>query len=99
MTTFDWRIPQLERLSEDGFVTTVYYTVEATDGEYKTSIYSSVDYTEKAKMVTAFDDLTEQEVLGWVQETVNKESVENDLIAKIEAQKTPVKLLGLPWNK
>ena len=45
----------------------------------------------------AYDDLTEEIVLGWVQAEVGKEDVEQSLTDQIEAQKNPSTLKGMPW--
>jgi len=41
--------------------------------------------------------LTQAEVVGWVQESLGKDTVEAGLAAQIEAQKNPVQETGLPW--
>jgi hypothetical protein len=41
--------------------------------------------------------LTKEEVIGWVQESLGKDTVEASLTANIEAQKNPVQETGLPW--
>ena len=38
-TTFTWKIAQLERETADGYVYTAHWTVEATDGTYKSGAY------------------------------------------------------------
>ncbi len=70
MTNIIWKIEQLERSPADGFVTTVYYRVEATDGGYQTSTYGAVKYEQIADdgIFTPYEDLTEADVsLGFSQ--------------------------------
>ena len=45
----------------------------------------------------AFDDLTEEIVLGWVKAEVGEEDVEASITAQIEAKKNPATLKGLAW--
>jgi len=45
----------------------------------------------------AYDDLTEEIVLGWVQAEVGEEDIEASITAQIEAQKNPSTLKGLAW--
>ena len=45
----------------------------------------------------AYDDLTEEIVLGWVKAEVGEEDVEQSLTDQIEAQKNPSTLKGMPW--
>ena len=96
-TTYSWNVVQMDRLTSDGFVVTVHYTVEAVDGEYNASTYGTVGYTQEDKSYTPYADLTESEVVVWVQESLGKDAVEASLTAQIEAQKNPVQETGLPW--
>ena len=94
---FTWNVVQMDRLTSDGFVVTVHYTVNAVDGDYIASTYGTVGYTQEDKSYTPFADLTESVVVGWVQESLGKNTVEEGLTAQIEAQKNPVQESGLPW--
>lgn len=44
-----------------------------------------------------YEQVTENVVLGWVGEQVDKEKVEAYLVEQIEAQKNPVTVSGVPW--
>jgi len=96
--TFTWNVVQMDRLTSDGFVVTVHYTVNAVDGDYTASTYGTVSYTEQqGEQYIPYAQLTEAEVVGWVQESLGKDTVEESLAAQIEAQKNPVQETGLPW--
>lgn len=97
MTTFNWNIVNLDRKTSDGFVITAHYVVSAVDGEYNASTYGTVGYTQTDKMYKPYADLTKAEVIGWVQDSLGKDTVEEGLTAQIEAQKNPVQETGLPW--
>jgi len=98
MTTFNWTISQMDRLTADGFVTTVHYNVTATDDTYSASTYGTVGYTqEQGESYIPYADLTEATVVGWVQTSLGKDTVEANLQGQIDAQKAPVKASGLPW--
>jgi hypothetical protein len=95
---YQWNVVQMDRLTSDGFVVTVHYTVNAVDGDYTASTYGTVGYTEQpGKQYIPYAELTEAEVVGWVQESLGKDTVEESLAAQIEAQKNPVQESGLPW--
>ena len=94
---FTWNVVQMDRLTSDGFVVTVHYTVNAVDGEFTASTYGTVGYTQGEGSYVPYNQLTETEVIGWVQESLNKDTVEASLTAQIEAQKNPVQETGLPW--
>jgi hypothetical protein len=98
MTTYAWTIQQMDRLTSDGFVVTVHYNVSAVDGDYSASTYGTVGYTEQpGEQYVPYDQLTEQQVVGWVQESLGKDTVEASLDSQIEAQKNPVQESGMPW--
>jgi hypothetical protein len=41
--------------------------------------------------------LTKEQVVGWVQNSLGKDTVEASLADQINAQKNPVQDSGLPW--
>jgi hypothetical protein len=94
---FTWNVVQMDRLTSDGFVVTVHYTVNAVDGDYTASTYGTVGYTQEDKSYTPFADLTKEQVIGWVKNSLGQATVEEALAAQIEAQKNPVQESGLPW--
>ena len=97
-TTYQWNVVQMDRLTSDGFVVTVHYTVNAVDGDYAASTYGTVGYTEQqGEQYIPYAQLTESEVVGWVQDSLGKDTVEEGLAAQIEAQKNPVQESGVPW--
>lgn len=98
MTTFNWTINQMDRLTSDGFVVTVHYTVTAEDTGTTTSTYGTIGYTQEPdETYTPYDQLTEAQVVGWVQTALGQDTVEASLQAQIDALKNPVQEAGLPW--
>ena len=97
-TTYQWNVVQMDRLTSDGFVVTVHYTVNAVDGDYTASTYGTVGYTEQPdEQYIPYAELTEAEVVGWVQESLGKDTVEAGLAEQIALQKNPVVESGVPW--
>tara|TARA_A100001391_G_C4963444_1_gene250608 strand:- start:247 stop:555 length:309 start_codon:yes stop_codon:yes gene_type:complete len=102
MTT-TWTIAQLDRELADGYVYTVHYKVDATDGTYSSGAYGSIGL-EKPDTLVPYKDLTEEVVVGWVKAKLNSEdsktveNVEAALAAKIAEQKTPTVGTGIPWS-
>jgi hypothetical protein len=92
-----WNISQLDRQTADGFVTTAHWQAIATDGEYSASVYSTCSWSDGTATI-AYADLTKDAVLAWVWESVDKDAVEDSLLAQIAEQKAPVKATGVPWN-
>lgn len=93
----EWNVVNMERKTDNGFVVTVHYTVNAVDGEVTASTYGTVGYTQEADNFTPFEQLTKDQVVGWVQTSLDKDAVEASLASQIEALKNPVQESGLPW--
>jgi hypothetical protein len=94
---YQWNVVQMDRLTSDGFVVTVHYTVNAVDGDYTASTYGTVGYTQGEGSYVPFSNLTKEQVIGWVKDSIGQSTVEESLAAQITAQKNPVQLSGLPW--
>ena len=94
---FTWNVVQMDRKTSDGFVTTVHYTVSAVDGDFTASTYGTVGYTQEEGNFTPYNSLTKEQVIGWVQNSLGKDTVEASLTDQINAQKNPVQESGLPW--
>ena len=95
---YTWNVVQMDRQVADGFVTTVHYNVSAVDGEVTASTYGTVGFTKEEMEYVPFEQLTSEQVIGWVQDSLGKDTVEESLTAQIEAQKNPVQETGLPWS-
>jgi hypothetical protein len=95
MTT-TWTIAQLDRQTSDGLVTTVHWRVDAVDGEYSAGSYGTVGF-ERGDTFTAYDSLTEAQVIEWVKNKLDVEAIEAGLQTQIDAQKTPTSATGVPW--
>jgi hypothetical protein len=97
---FTWKIAQLERQTEDGFVFTVHYTVNADDGTYTSGAYGSLGL-ERPDNLIPFSQLTEEIVVNWVKEQFGEEKVieiEAALQAQLDEQRNPSKAVGVPWS-
>ena len=94
-----WTIANLERNLSDGGVTVAHWRVTEVDGDYSASSYGTVGFTPDASAddFVAYDDLTEEVVMGWVHAEVDQAETEAALTANIEGQKNPVSADGMPW--
>ena len=97
MTT-TWTISTLERETSNGFVTTAHWQATAVDGDYTASTYSTCSWAEGAPTIP-YADLTQETVLNWVWESVDKQATEDALAANIALQKNPVTSTGVPWGQ
>jgi hypothetical protein len=111
MATFTWVISTLERdlLPENmnGAVVVAHWrcNAEQTEGTgddavtYNATSYGTCGFTPDptASDYIAYADLTEADVIGWVQADVDKDAIEAGLQANIDAQITPTTGTGVPW--
>jgi hypothetical protein len=104
--TYTWLIEQLDcypqRDGQPDVVFTVHWRINAADGDYTATAYGTVGLTYDAKAgFTPYADLTQQQVVGWVQGALGSEQaaqIEAALAANIAAQiNPPVVAPPLPW--
>jgi len=93
-----WKISTLDRDVATGFVTTAHWTATAVDGEHSASAYATVSWPEGTPAIP-YANLTEETVLEWVWNAVDKSATEASLDAQIELLKNPVKATGTPWGQ
>jgi len=98
-----WTIANLERNVADGGVTVAHWRVTESEtvGEdtFTASAYGTVGFTPDASAddFVAYNDLTEEVVMGWVHAEVDQSATEAALTANIAGQKNPVSADGMPW--
>ena len=104
-TTFTWNVQQLERELADGYVYTAHWTVEAVsselreDGEpYGAGAYGSVGFERPESDMIPFDDLTKDQVIGWVKSKINEAEIEAAIEAELAEQIMPTRGQGVPWQ-
>jgi hypothetical protein len=99
-TTFAWGINTLERETDDGFVMTAHYTVNADDGTYSSGAYGSVGFQRPDNLIP-YNQLEESTVVGWVKEALGGDEkvaeIEAALQQQIDEQRSPSKAAGVPW--
>jgi hypothetical protein len=104
MITPLWKIETLWVVPVDGSLTDVVVTAawrcSATDGQYTGSVYATVSFSAPAgDNFTPFDQLTQEQVLGWVWTNgVDKTAAEAAVAQQIANQiNPPIITPPLPW--
>lgn len=104
--TYTWSVVQMDAYPEaDGHtevVFTVHWTLTGTDGAYTGSVYGSQGVSlDPDAPFTPYADLTEAQVIGWVQDAMGEEQVaayDANVAQQIENQiNPPVVTPPLPW--
>jgi hypothetical protein len=105
--TNTWNVVQMDAYpeyeGETDVVFTVHWTLTGTDGTYAGSVYGSQGITlVEGATFTPYADLTEAQVIGWVQSAMGAEQVaayEANVAQQIEDQiDPPVVTPPLPWS-
>lgn len=105
--TNTWTLVQMDAYPEEGgetdVVFNVHWTLAGTDGTYSGSVYGSQAVsTDPDAPFTPYADLTEEQVVGWVQNAMGTEQVaayEANVAQQIADQiNPPVVTPPLPWS-
>ena len=104
MTTITWNISQLDCVPQapEGadYVVTAHWQCTGVDGAYSGQVYSTAGFAVVEGAFTAYADLTQDQVLGWVWANgVDKTATEAAVEGQIEAQiNPPIVAPPLPWS-
>jgi hypothetical protein len=95
----EWRVENTEYDPATHAITTVHWRCIASDGDTSDSVYGSVGLTPDPDSddFIPFEDLTPDDVLGWVWGSVDKDEQEAVATASLNARLNPSVLSGLPW--
>ena len=103
-TVITWNISQLDCVPQtaegEDFVVTVHWQCNGVDGTYSGQVYSTTSFAVVEGAFTAYADLTQDQVLGWVWANgVDKDATEAAVEGQIEAQiNPPIVAPPLPWS-
>lgn len=101
MTT-TWKISNLDRDTDSGFVRVVHWNASQVDGEHTASTYSTASFTKEDGInYVPYASLTEAAVVQWVKDSLGSDgvaAVDAALAANIADQKAPKVASGTPWE-
>ena len=94
----NFTIAELERNTDDGVVV-AHWRVNKASGENVASAYGTCSFTPDttADGYIDYTNLTETDVISWVQDQLDTESLESSLDASLAEQASPTILTGTPW--
>ena len=102
--TYTWKVANCDRNLADGVITTLHYTVNATDedGVYSVGAYGSIGLeAPDADDMIAYDAVTEAQAITWAQEALGGADKVAEIHAALDAQltekRTPTTGTGTPW--
>ena len=97
--TVNWTIAQLERNTSDDGVVTAHWRASDVDGDHSGSSYGTCGFTPDPtdEAFIFFEDLTEADVLSWVESELDVDAIEASIAAQIAESKEPVVSVGVPW--
>ena len=101
--SINWIIERLLVKPTEGTLTDVVITADwrcnGTDGQYSGTCYGSASFAPPTENFTPYDQLTQDQVLGWCWSNgVDQSAIEANVTAQIENQiNPPVIAPPLPW--
>jgi hypothetical protein len=103
-TTYNWVVNQLDTIpSIDGLtdvVSVIHWSRIATQDEIVVSSYGTMNCTTPSETdFTAYPDLTQEQVCGWLENGLDTETIDLNLDKQIEnIINPPIIILPLPWS-
>ena len=101
--TYSWTISSLETAPVDGelndVVKVIHWRYKGVDGDYSAEVYSSYACPSPSETdFTAYPDLTEADVVSWLEAGIDVEAMQENIASQIADQKNPkIVSLPLPW--
>lgn len=94
----NFTISTLESNTDGGFIV-AHWQVNKTSGENVATSYGTVSFTPDASAdgYVAYDSLTEDAVIAWVQASLDTTALEASLDADLAEQASPSVVVGTPW--
>ena len=92
--TYNWIISDLvAKIQEDelsNVIETVHYRYQATDGEHTADVYGSVGLeAPDAESFKPFEEVTEADVIAWLESKLDVEAMQSGLDAQLDAIANP----------
>lgn len=100
-TKFGWVVHNMERSPDSGEVSVVHWRCNGTDGDVSGTTYGthSLPPAPEGGDFVAFEDVTQDMVLGWCFSSGLSRAEKEDLVqSQIDAQRTPQRVKGTPWG-
>jgi hypothetical protein len=94
----NYTISTLESNTDEGVIV-AHWQVSKTSGDNTATSYGTVGFTpdSSAEGYVAYADLTEANVIAWVQADLDTEALEASLDADLAEQASPSVTVGVPW--
>jgi hypothetical protein len=92
-----WTIENMDRLATTGMVVRVGWRVTETDGDVTAFTCENTIFDTPGDPFVDYQDLTQDQVLAWVQATDHAQAVAADVHARVQAVLNPTILSGTPW--
>jgi hypothetical protein len=91
--TYNWIISDLVAKIQDGelsnIIKTVHWRYQATDGEHTADVYGSVGLKAPDDNFKPFEEVTEADVIAWLESKLDVEAMQSGLDAQLDAIANP----------
>jgi hypothetical protein len=101
MTNYNWIISAMDCIKNDGnlqdVVITIHWRYGATKDEVSTDIYGSTSMPlPTGENFTPYEDLTKQQVVGWLEATLDVPAMEESLESQLDLLINPINVTLQP---
>ena len=106
MTTYTWTVNQMFTINTPlpKFVIRVFWTLTGTDSGVSAALTGVSEFEQPGDPFTPYNQLTQQQVIGWVQASINPQELTNmqtSINANIQSRLNPAPTpqpQPLPWS-
>lgn len=104
MINYSWTISSLETAPVEGnlndVVKIIHWRYKGVDADYSAEVYSTYSCPSPSETdFTAYPDLTEADVIDWLEAGLDVEALKENIASQIDEQKNPkIVTLPLPWQ-
>lgn len=95
----EWKILNMNRRATDGFVVRATWEAIIKETDQQQVHVTGVCTWKDGDLITPYENLNEQQVLGWVWSKIDKLDIEQHLESKMESLKNPKIEQGVPWTE
>lgn len=99
---YTWKIDELKRDPKTGVVKIAYWGCLGVDEETENSVHMNGNHALLSNdpnnpTFIPFENLTQEQVLNWVWQVLNKDKMESYIAQQIDTKNNPPLVPGVPW--
>ena len=94
--TITWKINSLDKQESDGLVVTAHWNCTVEKDGVTATVNGATGFA-KGDSFKPYEQLTEADVIGWIEGSAQAEQTVEMLLSEIENKSKPAVVSGTPW--